>query len=145
MGNAHSMHSPSREGNTLAIALLVLGMGTVMGTVMEELFRLVGEVAVPHPSHPYAAPRYEHQLKGAGPTPFCRGADGRAVLRSSIRAFLASEAMHFLGIQTARALSLVVRENGNTSQHPWYSDNNQKRIPDINDPRLAQYSLDQGR
>ena len=105
----------------------------------------VGEVVVPRTSHPYAAPRYELQLKGAGPTPFCRGADGRAVLRSSIREFLASEAMHFLGIQTTRALSLVVSENGNTSQRPWYSDNNQKRIPDINDPRLAQYSLDQRR
>eukprot|EP00979_Chaetoceros_neogracilis_P014738 scaffold4849_cov257-Chaetoceros_neogracile.AAC.1 len=103
----------------------------------------IGEVSVPQTSHPYAAPRYELQLKGAGPTPFCRGADGRAVLRSSIREFLASEAMHHLGIQTTRALSLIVSENGNTSQRPWYSDNNKKNIPDINDPRLAQYSMQQ--
>eukprot|EP00439_Symbiodinium_sp_Y106_P046551 s5758_g5.t3 len=41
--------------------------------------------------------RFELQLKGAGRTPFCRGGDGRAVLRSSIREFLASEAMHHLG------------------------------------------------
>ncbi|WP_200886157.1 protein adenylyltransferase SelO family protein, partial [Xanthomonas euvesicatoria] len=41
--------------------------------------------------------RYELQLKGAGPTPYSRGADGRAVLRSSIREFLCSEAMHHLG------------------------------------------------
>jgi uncharacterized protein YdiU (UPF0061 family) len=87
--------------------------------------------------------RYELQLKGAGPTPFCRGADGRAVLRSSIREFLASEAMHHLGVSTTRALSLIVSDNGNTSQRPWYSDRNQKNIPDIDDPRLSQYSLDQ--
>lgn len=51
--------------------------------------------------------RYELQLKGAGPTPYSRGADGRAVLRSSIREFLCSEAMHHLGVPTTRALSLV--------------------------------------
>ncbi len=47
------------------------------------------------------------QLKGAGPTPYSRMADGRAVLRSSIREFLCSEAMHHLGVATTRALSLV--------------------------------------
>jgi uncharacterized protein YdiU (UPF0061 family) len=47
------------------------------------------------------------QLKGAGPTPYSRHADGRAVLRSSVREFLCSEAMHHLGIPTTRALSLV--------------------------------------
>jgi uncharacterized protein YdiU (UPF0061 family) len=51
--------------------------------------------------------RWELQLKGAGPTPYSRSADGRAVLRSSIREFLASEAMHHLGVPTTRALSLV--------------------------------------
>jgi uncharacterized protein YdiU (UPF0061 family) len=51
--------------------------------------------------------RWELQLKGAGPTPYARHADGRAVLRSSIREFLCSEAMHHLGIPTTRALSLV--------------------------------------
>jgi serine/tyrosine/threonine adenylyltransferase len=50
---------------------------------------------------------WELQLKGAGPTPYSRFADGRAVLRSSIREFLCSEAMHALGIPTTRALSLV--------------------------------------
>ena len=49
----------------------------------------------------------EIQLKGAGATPYSRRADGRAVLRSSIREFLCSEAMHGLGIPTTRALSLV--------------------------------------
>jgi uncharacterized protein YdiU (UPF0061 family) len=51
--------------------------------------------------------RWELQLKGAGPTPYSRHADGRAVLRSSVREFLCSEAMHHLGVPTTRALSLV--------------------------------------
>ena len=50
---------------------------------------------------------WEIQLKGAGPTPYSRRADGRAVLRSSLREFLCSEAMHHLGVPTTRALSLV--------------------------------------
>ncbi|MBN8214839.1 MAG: YdiU family protein [Xanthomonadales bacterium] len=54
-----------------------------------------------------AGQRWELQLKGAGPTPYSRSADGRAVLRSSIREFLCSEAMHHLGVPTTRALSLV--------------------------------------
>lgn len=48
------------------------------------------------------------QLKGAGPTPYSRTADGLAVLRSSVREFLCSEAMHHLGVPTTRALSLVL-------------------------------------
>ena len=51
--------------------------------------------------------RQELQLKGAGRTPYSRTADGRAVLRSSLREFVCSEAMHFLGVPTTRALSLV--------------------------------------
>jgi uncharacterized protein YdiU (UPF0061 family) len=51
--------------------------------------------------------RLELQLKGAGPTPYSRRADGRAVLRSSLREFLCSEAMHHLRVPTTRALSLV--------------------------------------
>lgn len=54
-----------------------------------------------------AGERWELQLKGAGPTPYSRFADGRAVLRSSIREFLCSEAMHHLGVPTTRALCLV--------------------------------------
>ena len=55
--------------------------------------------------------RGEHwtlQLKGAGPTPYSRSADGLAVLRSSVREFLCSEAMHHLGVPTTRALSLAL-------------------------------------
>lgn len=62
----------------------------------------LGEVTDRHGGHQTL------QLKGAGPTPYSRTADGRAVLRSSIREFLCSEAMHHLGIPTTRALSLVV-------------------------------------
>jgi uncharacterized protein YdiU (UPF0061 family) len=51
--------------------------------------------------------RFEVQLKGAGLTPYSRMGDGRAVLRSSIREYLCSEAMHGLGIPTTRALALV--------------------------------------
>lgn len=54
-----------------------------------------------------AGERWELQLKGAGLTPYSRGADGRAVLRSSVREFLCSEAMYHLGVPTTRALSLV--------------------------------------
>ena len=50
---------------------------------------------------------HEVQLKGAGPTPYSRRGDGRAVLRSSIREFLCSEAMHALGIPTTRALCVT--------------------------------------
>src|SRR6185369_12916479 len=53
------------------------------------------------------ARRYEVQLKGAGLTPYSRTADGRAVLRSSVREFMCSEAMHYLGVPTTRALALV--------------------------------------
>ncbi|XP_056375325.1 protein adenylyltransferase SelO-like [Hyla sarda] len=55
--------------------------------------------------------RWELQLKGSGKTPYSRRGDGRAVLRSSVREFLCSEAMHHLGIPTSRAASLVVSDD----------------------------------
>jgi uncharacterized protein YdiU (UPF0061 family) len=54
-----------------------------------------------------AGEHWDLQLKGAGATPFSRSGDGRAVLRSSIREYLCSEAMHGLGIPTTRALCIV--------------------------------------
>jgi uncharacterized protein YdiU (UPF0061 family) len=48
------------------------------------------------------------QLKGAGPTPYSRTADGFAVLRSSIREYLCAEAMHYLGVPTTRSLALML-------------------------------------
>jgi len=62
-------------------------------------------VETPHPAKPSTT--YEIQVKGAGRTPFSRSADGLAVLRSSIREYLASEAMHALRIPTTRSLSLM--------------------------------------
>ncbi|XP_046543865.1 protein adenylyltransferase SelO-like [Haliotis rubra] len=55
--------------------------------------------------------RWELQLKGSGLTPYSRRGDGRAVLRSSVREFLCSEAMHYLGIPTSRAAALVVSDD----------------------------------
>ncbi|KAM5144201.1 protein adenylyltransferase SelO-like isoform 1-T1 [Callospermophilus lateralis] len=55
--------------------------------------------------------KWELQLKGSGKTPYSRNGDGRAVLRSSVREFLCSEAMHYLGIPTSRAVSLVVSDD----------------------------------
>lgn len=88
---------------------------------------------------------YELQLKGAGKTPFARGADGRAVLRSSIREFLASEAMHWLRIETTRALSLVISQDGDTVNRPWYTDDAVLQVPTMDDPRLDKYSDEEKR
>jgi uncharacterized protein YdiU (UPF0061 family) len=71
--------------------------------------------------------RWELQLKGAGPTPYSRTADGRAVLRSSIREFLCSEAMHSLGVPTTRALSLV--KTGDSVVRDMLYDGNPKPEP----------------
>ena len=64
------------------------------------------------PSLSLTAPRLELQLKGAGRTPYSRFADGRAVLRSSVREFVMSEAMAAAGVRTTRALSLVASGEG---------------------------------
>ncbi len=64
-----------------------------------------------------AGQRWELQLKGAGATPYSRSADGRAVLRSSIREFLCSEAMAHLGVPTTRALSLVATGDRGRARH----------------------------
>ena len=74
--------------------------------------------------------RWEMQLKGGGPTPYCRGADGRAVLRSSVREFLAQEYMHALGVPTSRSLTLYVSQTETVSR-PWYSQNSKSFDPDI--------------
>ena len=74
--------------------------------------------------------RWEMQLKGGGRTPYCRGADGRAVLRSSVREFLAQEHMHALGVPTSRSLSLYVSKTEKV-QRPWYSQGSQAQDPDV--------------
>jgi len=74
--------------------------------------------------------RWEMQLKGGGQTPYCRGADGRAVLRSSIREFLAQEHMHALGVSTSRSLSLFASKSERV-RRPWYSEGSTSSDPDI--------------
>jgi len=74
--------------------------------------------------------RWEMQLKGGGRTPYCRGADGRAVLRSSVREFLAQEHMHALGVPTSRSLSLYVSKTEQV-QRPWYSEGSRSTDPDM--------------
>ena len=74
--------------------------------------------------------RMEMQLKGGGPTPYCRGADGRAVLRSSVREFLAQELMHALGIPTSRSLTLYV-SGTEIVRRPWYTEGSRYFDPDI--------------
>ncbi len=81
----------------------------------------LGEVTAPD------GRRLTLQLKGAGKTPYSRGGDGLAVLRSSIREFLCSEAMHHLGIPTTRALSLVV--TGERVMRDMFYDGNPKLEP----------------
>ncbi|BAY87755.1 hypothetical protein NIES267_72790 (plasmid) [Calothrix parasitica NIES-267] len=74
--------------------------------------------------------RWEMQLKGGGPTPYCRGADGRAVLRSSVREFLAQEYMQALGVPTSRSLTLYVSKS-QTVTRAWYSQDSHDLDPDI--------------
>jgi len=71
--------------------------------------------------------RWEMQLKGGGRTPYCRGADGRAVLRSSVREFLAQEHMHALGVPTSRSLSLYVSKTEKVN----HSEGSRSMDPDM--------------
>ncbi len=73
--------------------------------------------------------RWELQLKGSGPSPFSRRFDGRAVLRSSVREFLVSEAMHWLGVPTTRALCLV-GSGADTVARAWYRPGAEERVPE---------------
>ena len=74
-----------------------------------------------------AGQRWALQLKGAGATPYSRGADGLAVLRSSLREFLCSEAMHHLGVPTTRALSLIL--TGEKVTRDMFYDGNARLEP----------------
>jgi uncharacterized protein YdiU (UPF0061 family) len=71
--------------------------------------------------------RWMLQLKGAGPTPYSRTADGLAVLRSSVREFLCSEAMFHLGVPTTRALSLTL--TGEEVERDMFYDGHPKLEP----------------
>jgi uncharacterized protein YdiU (UPF0061 family) len=74
--------------------------------------------------------RWEMQLKGGGRTPYCRGADGRAVLRSSIREFLAQEHMHALNVPTSRSLSLYTSKTEKVKR-PWFLNGSYSRDPEV--------------
>lgn len=87
-------------GDTLAAVYSGHQFGVWAGQLGDGRAHLLGELVGP-------SGNWELQLKGAGMTPYSRMGDGRAVLRSSVREYLASQAMHGLGIETTRALSLV--------------------------------------
>ena len=95
---------PLPGGDTLAAVYSGHQFGVWAGQLGDGRAHLLGEVQGPDGG-------WELQLKGAGMTPYSRMGDGRAVLRSSVREYLASEAMHGLGIPTTRALALVVSDD----------------------------------
>ncbi|MCT7465072.1 protein adenylyltransferase SelO family protein [Aliarcobacter cryaerophilus] len=74
--------------------------------------------------------RWEFQLKGGGKTAYCRGADGRAVLRSSVREFLAQEHMHSLVIPTSRSLTLFTSKKEQVTR-PWFNENSYSKDPEV--------------
>lgn len=74
--------------------------------------------------------RWEMQLKGGGRTPYCRGADGRAVLRSSVREFLAQEHMYALGVPTSRSLTLYGSMT-ETVKRPWFRQGSYSKDPEV--------------
>ena len=99
-----SGQQPLPGGDTLAAVYSGHQFGIWAGQLGDGRAHLLGEVQGP-------AGSWELQLKGAGMTPYSRMGDGRAVLRSSVREYLAGEAMHGLGIPTTRALCLVASDD----------------------------------
>lgn len=95
--------APLPGGDALSAVYSGHQFGVWAGQLGDGRAHLLGEVQGP-------AGNWELQLKGAGRTPYSRMGDGRAVLRSSVREYLAGEAMHGLGIPTTRALALVVSD-----------------------------------
>ena len=101
--------SGSHFDDTNSISLVYSGhqFGQWAGQLGDGRAITLGELPVGESSE-----LWDIQLKGAGKTPYSRFGDGRAVLRSSIREYLCSEAMHGLGIATTRALCLTTGETG---------------------------------
>jgi len=102
--NVFSGAQPLPGGDTLAAVYSGHQFGVWAGQLGDGRAHLLGEVVGPQGN-------WELQLKGSGMTPYSRMGDGRAVLRSSVREYLASEAMHGLGVPTTRALALVVSDD----------------------------------
>ncbi|HWK62759.1 MAG TPA: YdiU family protein [Eoetvoesiella sp.] len=95
---------PLRGGQTLSAVYSGHQFGVWAGQLGDGRAHLLGEVITPQGP-------MEIQLKGSGRTPYSRMGDGRAVVRSSVREYLASEAMAGLGIPTTRALAIVVGDD----------------------------------
>ena len=96
-----SGHAPLEGFSPLAMVYSGHQFGVWAGQLGDGRALLIGQVRNP------AGDLWDIQLKGAGETPYSRHADGRAVMRSSIREYLCSEAMAALNIPTTRALALV--------------------------------------
>lgn len=96
--------APLPGGDTLAAVYSGHQFGVWAGQLGDGRAHLLGEVATP-------SGNWELQLKGSGRTPYSRMGDGRAVLRSSVREYLAGEAMAGLRIPTTRSLALVVSDD----------------------------------
>lgn len=99
-----SGRQPLPGGRTLAAVYSGHQFGVWAGQLGDGRAHLLGEVLT-------SAGGLELQLKGSGRTPYSRMGDGRAVLRSSVREYLAAEAMAGLGIPTTRSLALVVSDD----------------------------------
>lgn len=95
------------SGTPLATVYAGHQFGNWAGQLGDGRAHLLGEFASADPRQDLGYRGWEVQLKGAGRTPYSRFGDGRAVLRSSLREFIASEAMWHLGVPTTRALCLV--------------------------------------
>jgi len=97
-------HMSLPQGKTVAAVYSGHQFGVWAGQLGDGRAHLLGRVIGPQAD-------VELQLKGSGRTPYSRMGDGRAVLRSSIREYLASHAMHALGVPTTEALALVRSED----------------------------------
>jgi len=106
---------PDTEGKTFAMCYGGHQFGQWAGQLGDGRAINIGEVE--NEGRGYAL-----QIKGAGPTPYSRRADGNAVLRSSIREYLCSESMFHLGVPTTRALSLALSGN-KVRRDPMYDGN----------------------
>jgi len=95
---------PLRGGEPIAAVYAGHQFGHYVSQLGDGRSILLGELVTDSGTH------WDMHLKGGGQTPYSRGADGRAVLRSTIREYLCSEAMHNLGIPTTRALAIVGSE-----------------------------------
>lgn len=104
--------------------------GTFAGQLGDGAAIYLGEIVNSKNEH------WELQLKGAGLTPYSRDADGRKVLRSGLREFLCSEAMHYLGIPTTRAATCIVSDE--KILRDQFYDGNAKMEPCAVVSRLAQ-------